>query len=1055
METQKRALKLGEGATASGLRPSRLSDPLVALHEIAVAASGLRDPSVLTGLVVDRARDLLNADAAALYWWDAEEGTLRTIAHNDPGEPAPEPPFKPGEGAAGQAFRDGRPVRVNDYKAWTDAIAGSVARGVVSGLAVPLLVSQQAVGALGVWTRDRRSWSSQDERLLTLFAAQSAPALEAARLAVETNRQANMFRALHQVAVAAGGLRDIAELGELVVDRTRQLLGCDLATLCWFDRERLRVLATTTLQPDVRGDEVTRPSALLEAYERREPVLLEDYADSEMATAPALGAGIRSVVAVPVMARDSALGSLAVGFAKPHHFSREDIQLLSLLALQIGPALENAGLLTESERRRDHFETLAGRLSVSEERMRELYQTVACGVLVQDAKGLIIEGNRQAEEILGWSLEEMRGKPSDEIWEAISPDGRPLNGSQRPTEAALRAGKPAHGVVIGIRTRAGELRWLQVDAIPVKGGARRERRIISSFIDITQRKRAEEGLLANQRKLRAIFDHAPIGLCQIDFEGHIQESNRVLQAMLGRSARELGELSLVGLLGMGTDQRGLLDEFASGRRDGYTAERRVLRRDGGEMWASISLELVRGSAGEPLYLIGMVEDVSARRAQTELLEYQAMHDGLTDLPNRTLLNDRLQQAILTAQRENRRLALLLLDLNRFKDVNDSFGHQLGDVLLQQVGPRIMAQLRESDTVARLGGDEFAVVLPAADDVEGAIHAARRILRALQNPFVIDDRKLKVGASIGIAMTPEHGLDPAGLMRKADTAMYSAKRARSGFAVYSTELDQASRGRLALLDELREAIETGQLVLHYQPKLRMRDSSVVGVEALIRWEHPRHGLMSPDQFIELAEETGLVVPLSYWSLGRALAQSRAWSGRMAGLPVSVNLSVQNLRDPRLTGMIANELERSGAEPGSLTLEIEETALMADPSGSARVLTALRELGVRTSIDNFGIGYASLDYLRELAIDELKIDRSFVLSIGAGTEEVGVIHSAVELGHSLGLEVVAEGAETEAATEILRAGGCDVVQGYYVSRPLPPRQLMRWFAARSWAQQPEMV
>jgi diguanylate cyclase (GGDEF)-like protein len=432
-----------------------------------------------------------------------------------------------------------------------------------------------------------------------------------------------------------------------------------------------------------------------------------------------------------------------------------------------------------------------------------------------------------------------------------------------------------------------------------------------------------------------------------------------------------------------------------------------------------------------------------------MLEYQALHDALTDLPNRTLLNDRLQVALLTAQREGRQLALLIMDLNRFKDVNDTFGHQMGDVLLQQVGPRIQGQLRESDTVARLGGDEFAVVLPTADNESGAVNAATRIMTALDEPFLIDGQRLQVGGSIGIALSPQHGSDPATLMRRADIAMYVAKRSQVDHAVYSQEHDHHTASRLALTGELREAIKHSQLVLHFQPQVDVRRRTLVGIEALVRWPHPRHGLMFPDMFLGLAEETGLMAGLGEVTLHLALEQARAWRTRGLPAPVAVNLSMRNIADPELPLLIRAYLEKSGLEAEDLKIEITETALMADPTKSKEVLFALREMGVRLSIDDFGIGYSSLSYLRELPVDEVKIDRSFVAGLGVEPDSNPIVRSTIDLGHSLGLMVVAEGVETQAAWNALVTLDCDVVQGYFLTRPLPARQFLRWLSASPYA------
>ncbi|MBI4493323.1 MAG: EAL domain-containing protein [Chloroflexi bacterium] len=431
---------------------------------------------------------------------------------------------------------------------------------------------------------------------------------------------------------------------------------------------------------------------------------------------------------------------------------------------------------------------------------------------------------------------------------------------------------------------------------------------------------------------------------------------------------------------------------------------------------------------------------------------QALHDALTGLPNRALLYDRLHQAILTARRNNAALALLVMDLDRFKEVNDALGHCAGDLLVQQVGQRLRGVLRASDTVARLGGDEFAVVLPGTNG-EGATLAARKLLHALEELFVVEGQSLDVGMSIGIALYPLHGEDVETLLRRADIAMYLAKRGRGGYAVYTSEQDQHTPHRLALMGELRTAIEQEQLLLHYQPQVHFKSGQVVGLEALVRWQHPQRGLIPPDQFITLAERTGLIQPLSRWVLGQALRQCQAWRQAGLALPVAVNLSARNLHDPHLPGMIATLLATWGLPPPWPSVEITESAVMTNPHRAIEVLGRLQAMGVRISIDDFGTGYSSLAYLKRLPVDELKIDKTFVRTMAVDRKDLAIVRATIELAHSLGLSVVAEGVENQATLDHLAALGCDAAQGYYLSRPLPAPELVRWLAESPWGPKPQ--
>ncbi len=436
-----------------------------------------------------------------------------------------------------------------------------------------------------------------------------------------------------------------------------------------------------------------------------------------------------------------------------------------------------------------------------------------------------------------------------------------------------------------------------------------------------------------------------------------------------------------------------------------------------------------------------------REAEHAALKYQATHDALTDLPNRTLFTDRVGQAIRTARRERLSVALLLMNLDRFKDINNTLGHPNGDLVLQQVGCRLRDVLRECDTVARLGGDEFAVLLPSAD-TEGAILVARKILQALEVPCVLEGLPLQVEASLGIVVCPDHGEEADLLLRRADVAMYAAKQAGSGYVVYTAERDHYSPHRLALMGELRHAIDQNQLVLLYQPQVHLPTGRVTGVEALVRWQHPQRGLIPPDQFIPAAERTGLIKPLTLWVLKAALQQCHAWHRAGWDLNVAVNLSARNFQDPQLPDQVAALLRQCGVPPNRLELEITESILMADPARAMDILTRVSALGVRLSIDDFGTGYSSLGYLKKLPVDVIKVDKSFVMNMAADEDDTVIVRSTIDLAHNLGLTVVAEGVENRDVWERLVALGCDAVQGYYLSRPIPAVELTDWLSRSSW-------
>ena len=442
----------------------------------------------------------------------------------------------------------------------------------------------------------------------------------------------------------------------------------------------------------------------------------------------------------------------------------------------------------------------------------------------------------------------------------------------------------------------------------------------------------------------------------------------------------------------------------------------------------------------------VIDQTSELRTQTTIMEQQAMrsatHDALTDLPNRILLHDRLEQAIHAASRKKRRLAVMIMDLDRFKEINDTLGHYNGDRLLKQVATRLLGVIQEPGSVARLGGDEFAILLPRIAEVKEVGSIVSAMHKALQSPFMLDTLKLDIQASVGVALFPEHGTDADSLLQRADVAMYVAKKNHSGFVVYSTKFDEHSPHRLTLMGELRHAIEHDQLQLHYQPKVNVKSSVVVGVEALVRWQHEQHGLMQPDEFIPLAERTGLIKPLTLWVLRESLKQCAAWRAAGLNLNVAVNLSAQGLMDMELPDTVAGLLAANDLPAERLVMEITESSIMMDKDRALQILTRLAEMGVRLSIDDFGTGYSSLAYLSKMPVKEIKIDKSFVLDMEKNKSNSVIVHATIELGHNLGLEVVGEGVENAEVLALLGQLNCDAVQGFHLLRPMAGTEFNDW-------------
>jgi len=479
----------------------------------------------------------------------------------------------------------------------------------------------------------------------------------------------------------------------------------------------------------------------------------------------------------------------------------------------------------------------------------------------------------------------------------------------------------------------------------------------------------------------------------------------------------------------------------------FEAEVTARRKNGTELELELQLVPIE-DGGQLTHWVTFARDITETKSQVVMLRHQAMHDSLTDLPNRMMLFDRLEQAIDRAREQRTVVALLVMDLDRFKEVNDTFGHHFGDVLLRQVAFRLRNQLGVNDTVARLGGDEFAIVLPDAADANGAATSARNILNTLQQPFVVEAQVLEVGASIGIALYPLHGTDARMLLRRADVAMYAAKQGQGGYAFHREDHEPRSAESLSLVVEMRHAIERNEFELYYQPKLHLRSGLVTRAEVLIRWNHPQRGLLPPSVFIPIAERTGLIRPMTDWLLDRAMQQCRAWQDEGVPLHVAVNISAKSLLEQTLPSKVNAVLTKWGVDPRFLKIEITESSIMADPAHALAILSMLQSMGVRLSVDDFGTGYSSLTHLRELPIDEIKIDKSFVSGMNGSDADAAIVRTVIDLAHNLGKQVCAEGVEDEATWARLREMGCDLAQGYWISKPLSAREMLQWLVSTSW-------
>ncbi len=556
-------------------------------------------------------------------------------------------------------------------------------------------------------------------------------------------------------------------------------------------------------------------------------------------------------------------------------------------------------------------------------------------------------------------------------------------------------------------------------------------------------------------RFETTYQGAPIGIVMIDLVGRPIESNPAFEEILGYTGEELAQMHVAKLTHRG--DRALVgkffDELLAGERDSYRLEYRLLRKDRGIVWANVSASLVRDPDGRPRFMVGMVEDITKRKAaeeaflrQAELNEYQARHDALTGLANRVFFRDRIENAIRHAERDGGKVAVLMMDLDRFKEVNDSLGHHAGDTLLKELGARLQNAVRASDSVARLGGDEFGLLLPKPDGLDEIVSVIERVRSELERPIVVQELPLAVEASIGVALYPDHGTDVDSLLQRADVAMYIAKEDNSAYAIYDASADHYDPTRLTLVGELRRAIEERELVLFYQPKALLETNEVQSVEALIRWHHPQRGLVMPDDFIPVAQQTGLIKPLTLYVVARALEQVRAWEEEGLSLSVAVNLSTRNLLDIEFPDQVQRLLNQWKVDPSRLEFEITESTMLADPFRTRFVLERLSQMGIRIAIDDFGTGYSSLAYLKRLPVNEIKIDSSFVVNMCSSEDDATIVRSTIDLGRNLGLDVVAEGVETAETWNRLKELGCTSAQGYLLSAARPAADFREWLRAR---------
>ena len=706
--------------------------------------------------------------------------------------------------------------------------------------------------------------------------------------------------------------------------------------------------------------------------------------------------------------------------------------------------------------------------------LRAILDNATVGILFSKNR-VLVQANKAFIQMFGYAaVDEIVGQPgivlypSEEAYETLGREAGPV----------LAAGQPFR-TEIEMRRKDGSTFWCRMSAKAINP-LRTQDGTIWIMEDVTGRRRLRQAFDESRHELEAIFDNAAVGIVFVRDQA-VLRCNRRFEEIFGYGAGELIGSSMGELHPSDADFHRFGDwacqRIAAGEM--VVTEMRGRRKDGSEIWVRATGRQAAGAA-DSVDVVWIFEDVTERHSaehalrrahdeleqrvlertselsstnrqlQAEIFErlqaeqriwHIAHHDGLTGLPNRTLLQDRLEQAVAQAERGGSRVAVIFLDLDRFKSINDTLGHGIGDELLKHVAARLAGVVRAVDTVSRLGGDEFVIVMAGISGPEDAATAAQKVIAALAPPVSIEGHSLRATPSLGIALFPDDGTTPLQLMKNADTAMYHAKaRGRNTYEFFTAGLNAATEHAFTLEQRLRHAVEAGQLLLHYQPLVNMATRKVTGLEALLRWNDPERGIIAPAEFIPLAEDTGLIVPIGEWVIAEALRQNRRWQeAGLPLLPVAVNLSPRQFRQKDLAGRIRAMLAEAGQPARLLELELTESMLLHDLDVALATLHELSAMGVRLAIDDFGTGYSSLSHLKRLPVHKLKIDRSFVRDLCHDRDDAAIVNAIIGLGRAMDLEVLAEGVESDDQRKALERLGCPLYQGYLFARPLPPDQV----------------